>query len=215
MDIKNIIIMIKTILLNFIKNSATYTYIIGISILSIYLTKISIASHLTYYMNRDMTRIEYKGYSILYVILLISLFVSLFFLLIAILVKFVQMISDKYDSMEFLILYKNFYHFLESHYNNEKPYALWIMLGYSSLIILILSFILIENGRSLINQFYDQIPNIQNDDDIYDNNSGSAIESIIEDEEGAAFVYKMNDLISRMNYIFLPLFIIIAGTVYN
>lgn len=215
MDIKNIILTIKTFLVNFIKDSTVYTYIIGISILSIYLTKVSIASHLTHYMNRDLTKIEYKGYSILYVVLFILLYIVLFFIIIAILVKILQMISDKYDAIGFMTLYKTFYQFIHTHYNSQNQYTLWISLGYACVVILVLSFVLIENARPLINQFYDQVPNMSIQEDEYMNKSEGAMEAIIDDHEGASFVYKMNDLISRMNFIFVPLFILIAGTAYN
>lgn len=208
---------IKTFLLEASRTSFTYAYLIGIVVLAIWSTRLTVASILTYYMNPDLKKVEYMGYSILYAGLFLLFYIGLFFIVLGIFVKLAQMVSDKYDAMEFIVLCNNLYAFLHNTYNAGQPYALWFSLVYGTAIILVLSFVLIENSRTLINRMYHQEPelDIENDEldyDVNDKNEG-AITNIIDEEEGVAFVYKMNDYISRMSMILFPCFIVIGGSI--
>lgn len=175
---------------------------------------------LTYYMNPDMTKTEYMGYSIFYAGMFLVSYVLLFFIILGALVKMAQIFSDKYDSMGFVVLCKQLYTLIQSNYNSGQPYALWFCLVYGAAILLVLSFVLIENSRTLINDIYRQEPEPLMQDELdfdvidEDKNEG-AIRDIIDEEEGVAFVYKMVDYISRMNYILIPCFIVIAGSIGN
>lgn len=181
-------------------------FVVGISILSVWLTRISATSLVYNRLNKPIAETSYKFYALLYGLLCILCFVGSFFGVILVL-TLCTYAYDKYYKMGFLGILWSILDLVMNGYSKDPKAILWVIIISASVMTMTL-LLLSEQGKNFINSYFDSLQKHkekQSSEEVYDNNGELVVpygneeddpdkDILMSQKDGTGFVYKLYEI---------------------